>query len=103
MSYELKSVYLDDILNSMSEQQSIFSALADPHRRTIINLLKEGEKSVSELSDHFDFSGATLSHHLNVLKSAELVRVRKDKQKRIYTLNMSVVEEMLLLVKQLFY
>ncbi|WP_154224347.1 metalloregulator ArsR/SmtB family transcription factor [Marinicella rhabdoformis] len=87
----------------MSEQQSIFSALADPHRRTIINLLKEGEKSVSELSDHFDFSGATLSHHLNVLKSAELVRVRKDKQKRIYTLNMSVVEEMLLLVKQLFY
>ena len=59
--------------------------------------------SVAELAVHFEFSGATLSHHLRVLKSAELVRVRKDKQKRIYTLNMSVVEEILMLMKQLFY
>ena len=99
----LTRYYLDDNLNNMSEQQSIFTALSDVHRRNIINLLKQGEMSVAELAVHFEFSGATLSHHLSVLKSAELVRVRKDKQKRIYTLNMSVVEEILLLMKQLFY
>ncbi len=86
----------------MKEQQSIFTAISDPHRRVILRLLKQGELSVSELAKHFDFSGATLSHHLSVLKSAALVRVRKDKQKRIYTLNTSVVEELLLVVNQLF-
>ena len=86
----------------MKKEQTLFTALSDPHRRTILNLLKRQEMAVSELAAHFDFSGATLSHHLNVLKVADLVRVRKDKQRRIYTLNLSVAEELLLLMKHMF-
>ena len=84
------------------KQESLFTAIADIQRRKILGLLKQGELSVAEIKAHFDFSGATLSHHLNVLKQAELVRVRRQGQQRIYTLNLSVLEELLLLMNQLF-
>jgi DNA-binding transcriptional ArsR family regulator len=84
------------------QQESLFNALADIQRRKIINLLKAGEMSVSEIKEHFDISGATLSHHLSLLKKADLVRVTRKGQQRIYTLNMSVAEELLLFVQQLF-
>lgn len=57
---------------------------------------------MAEIKSHFDFSGATLSHHLNVLKQAGLVRVRRQGQQRIYTLNLSVVEDLLLIFNELF-
>ena len=57
--------------------------------------------SVAEIKTHFDFSGATLSHHLSILKSTELVRVRRQGQQRIYTLNLSVLEELMLLMNRL--
>ncbi len=80
----------------------MFAAIADVQRRKILNILKNGELSVAEIKAHFDFSGATLSHHLSILKNAELVRVRRQGQQRIYTLNLSVVEELLLIFNQLF-
>jgi len=83
------------------KQASLFTAIADIQRRKILSLLKQGELSVAQIKAHFDFSGATLSHHLNVLKQAELVRVRRQGQQRIYTLNLSVLEELLLLMNQL--
>lgn len=83
------------------KQESLFQAIADIQRRKILQLLKRGELSVAEIKAHFEFSGATLSHHLNVLKNAELVRVRRQGQQRIYTLNLSVVEELMLLMNQL--
>jgi DNA-binding transcriptional ArsR family regulator len=84
------------------KHESMFTAIADIQRRKILNILKKGEMSVAEIKSHFDFSGATLSHHLRVLKNAELVRVRRLGQQRIYTLNLSVVEELLLVFNQLF-
>jgi DNA-binding transcriptional ArsR family regulator len=83
------------------QQESLFYAIADIQRRKILQLLKQGEMSVAEIKAHFDFSGATLSHHLKTLKNAELVRVRRNGQQRIYTLNLSVAEELMLLIKQL--
>ncbi len=83
------------------KQESLFTAIADMQRRKILNLLKQGEMSVAEIKTHFDFSGATLSHHLNILKSTELVRVRRQGQQRIYTLNLSVLEELMLLMNRL--
>lgn len=88
-------------MNETNQQESLFTAIADIQRRKIINLLKEGEMSVAEIKEHFDFSGATLSHHLSILKKADLVRVRRKGQQRIYTLNLSVAEELLLLMRQL--
>lgn len=52
---------------------SIFKALADPQRRKIIQLLKQHDMHVNELLKHFDITQASLSHHLDILKRANLV------------------------------
>lgn len=82
-------------------QQTLFQAIADTQRRKILDVLKSGEKSVAEINEHIDVSGATLSHHLSILKQADLVRVRRAGQKRIYTLNVSVLEQLLIQIKKL--
>ncbi len=89
-------------MNETYQQESLFSAIADIQRRKILHLLQAGEMSVSEINQHFDFSGATLSHHLSILKKADLVRVRRQGQHRIYTLNMSAVEQLMLFMNKLF-
>ena len=76
-------------------QQSAFKALSDPNRRQILKLLRGGNLSAGELAAHFEFTKATLSHHLSLLRQAGLVRVSRQGQQRIYTLNTSVVEETL--------
>lgn len=90
-------------MQETSKHESMFAAISDVQRRKILNILKQGEMSVAEIKTHFEFSGATLSHHLNILKNAELVRVRRQGQQRIYTLNLSVVEELLFIFNQLFH
>lgn len=71
-------------------------ALSDPTRRDILNLLKKGSMSAGEIGSHFNMTGATVSHHLSKLKEAELIRESKDKNYIYYTLNASVLEEVLL-------
>jgi len=70
-----------------------FSALADANRRKILDLLKAGELSVSGIAEHFSVTLPTLSHHLEVLREVGLVSGRRDGREIIYSLNMSVVEE----------
>ena len=53
--------------------QETLEAIAEPNRRKILELLKAKELSVSEIGEHLDITGASLSHHLNKLKSAGLV------------------------------
>jgi ArsR family transcriptional regulator, arsenate/arsenite/antimonite-responsive transcriptional repressor len=71
----------------------VFKALSDPHRRKILEILKNGDMTVQDISIHFDFSGATLSHHLTILKGANLVISERDGQFIRYSLNTSVFEE----------
>lgn len=73
-----------------------FKALSDPVRRDILELLKDGRLSAGEIGNHFDLAGATVSYHLNVLKKAGLVHEQKEKNFIYYTLNASVVEEIML-------
>lgn len=63
-----------------------FRALADEHRRTIVDLLAERPRSVSELLEHFDFSQPALSRHLRVLREAGLVAADKEGRVRRYRL-----------------
>ncbi len=72
---------------------SLFKALADPNRRKIIQLLKKKDMSVSDLLQRFDFTQASLSHHLDILKRADLVVTERQGQFIIYSLNTSVFEE----------
>lgn len=76
-------------------------ALSDPTRRAILNLLKEGDKSAGEIGENFDMTAATVSHHLSTLKKAGLVSESKEKNFVYYSLNASVLEEVLLWIKEL--
>ena len=76
-------------------------ALSDPTRREILQMLKKGTMSAGDLAAKFDMSAAAVSRHLAVLKEAELVRDRREGKFIYYTLNASVLEEILLWVKDL--
>lgn len=78
----------------MSFQES-FKALSDPTRREIINILKRGKLTAGEIVEHFDMTGATISHHLTILKAAGLVTDEKKGKYIFYELNLSVVEEIM--------
>ena len=81
--------------------QQTMKALADPIRREILNMLKTGRMSAGEITEHFPVTGASISRHLSVLKEADLVRDTREGQFIFYELNASVLEEMLLWVKDL--
>ena len=77
----------------MSPLSKTFAALSDPNRQKIIDLLKKGEMSVSDIGKRLDITGATLSHHLDILKRAELISGRRDGQRIFYSLNFSAIQE----------
>ena len=81
--------------------QNTLKALSDPIRREILNLLKSGRLSAGEISEHFDVTGASISRHLSVLKEADLIRDTREGKFIYYDLNASVLEEILLWVKDL--
>jgi DNA-binding transcriptional ArsR family regulator len=64
-----------------------FTALADPTRRHIVEMLAGGELAAGDIARHFEMSAPAVSQHLKALKSAHLVRVRVDAQRRIYSLD----------------
>ncbi|MDO5407077.1 MAG: autorepressor SdpR family transcription factor [Eubacteriales bacterium] len=84
----------------MGFQQS-FKALSDGTRREILNLLKEGPMTAGEIGEHFPVSGATMSHHLALLKEAGLILSEKKGKYIYYELNMSVVDELLSWITEL--
>jgi ArsR family transcriptional regulator len=73
---------------------SLFKALGDPTRRRILELLRTGDKNAGEIGAEFDMTGASISHHLTILKNAELVSAEKRGQNIIYRLNTTVFQEM---------
>ena len=81
--------------------QNTLKALSDPIRREILNLLKNGRLSAGEICDHFPVTGASISRHLSVLKEADLIRDTREGKFIYYDLNASVLEEILLWVKEL--
>ena len=73
-----------------------FKALSDPARRQILTLLREGRLSAGDIAAKFNMSQATISYHLKQLKEAELVFEKKEKNYIYYSLNASVIEEVML-------
>lgn len=70
-----------------------FKALSDPTRREILSLLKAREMTAGEISEQFDMTKPTLSHHFSILKEAGLIDSRKEAQTIWYSLNTSVLED----------
>ena len=81
--------------------QETTKALADPIRRAILNLLKEGPMTAGDIQSKFDVTFASISRHLSVLKDADLIRDRRDGKFIIYDLNASILEEVLLWIYSL--
>lgn len=81
--------------------QHTLKALADPIRREILNLLKNGRMSAGEIADRFPVTDASVSRHLSVLKEADLIRDTREGKFIFYDLNVSVLEEIMLWVKDL--
>lgn len=73
--------------------EKTFKALADPTRREILQMLNEKSLSAGEIAKAFGISKPSISHHLNILKNAELVSAERDGQHIIYSINASVVQE----------
>ena len=78
-----------------------FKALSDPARRQILELLKKGPMSAGEIGAHFDMTGATISYHLKILRQADLVFEKREKNYIIYQLNTTVLEEIILWIYSL--
>lgn len=76
-------------------------ALSDKTRRDILTLLKQGRKSAGEIAEAFPVTGAAISRHLSVLKDADLIRDEREGKYIYYELNASVLEEIMLWIKQL--
>ncbi|MEL6355307.1 MAG: autorepressor SdpR family transcription factor [Bacteroidota bacterium] len=74
---------------------TLFKALNDPTRREILTLLRQQDLSAGSIAAHFNISKPSISHHLDLLKQAELVTVERKGKMMIYSLNTSVLEELL--------
>ena len=72
-----------------------FKALSNPVRREILNSLKAGRLSAGEIAGQFEMTGATISHHLSILKKADLITETREKNFIYYDLNASVLEEIM--------
>ncbi len=81
---------------------SVFKALADPTRRKVLEMLREGPKTAGELAAAFDVSKPTMSAHFTVLREADLVEATRNGKAIIYRLKLSVLEDALLGFAEIF-
>jgi ArsR family transcriptional regulator, arsenate/arsenite/antimonite-responsive transcriptional repressor len=81
---------------------NVFQALSDPTRREILRLLRQREMTAGEIAERFPLAKSTLSGHFNILKNAGLLVAEKNGTRIVYSLNVSVVEQTLAAVMELF-
>ncbi len=79
----------------MNHLSLTFKALMDPTRRKILELLKEGDLSAGEIANHFQMTKPSITHHLNLLKQAEIIQDQKKGQYVIYSLNTTVFQDLM--------
>ena len=75
--------------------RSIWEALSDPTRREILNILKNGELTAGQIHSYFDITKPSLSHHLKILKDANLILSKKLGQNVIYGINLVAFNEVI--------
>ena len=73
---------------------AVLKALAEPRRRQILRLVRDEPRSVNEIAEQFEISQQAVSQHLQALKKAGLVAVRRDRQRRLYVLRPEGLESL---------
>lgn len=86
-------MYIVDMARGAADAD-VFSAIADPTRRRMLDLLAEGERAVSDLVAAFSLTQPSISDHLRVLREVGLVRVRREGRRRLYQLNPGKLKEL---------
>ncbi|MES2461027.1 MAG: autorepressor SdpR family transcription factor [Armatimonadota bacterium] len=76
-------------------RDAVYKAFSDPTRREILRLLRNGEMTAGQLSERFAISGPSMSHHFSLLKQADLISARRDGQQIYYSLNTTVVQDLI--------
>jgi ArsR family transcriptional regulator len=71
----------------------VLRALADPTRREVLRLLRQGDMTAGELAGHFDLAKSTMSGHFNVLKAAGLIVSERSRTQMVYSINMSAFDD----------
>ena len=89
-----------EVVSSVGFSETM-KALSDPARREILNMLKGGRMTAGDIAGRFDMTGATVSYHLSQLKKAGLIFESREKNYIYYSLNASVLEEVLLWIQSL--
>ncbi len=74
---------------------SVFKALADPTRRKILEMLRKGDMTAGDIAGQFAIGNSSISHHLAILKTAELVQASRNGQTIVYSLNTTVFQEIM--------
>jgi DNA-binding transcriptional ArsR family regulator len=67
--------------------QGVFTAIADPHRRAMLDYLAAGEMTAGQLADRFEISRPAVANHLRVLEESRLIRIRKRGRERVHSLD----------------
>ena len=80
---------------------NLLHALSDPTRRSILDMLKKKDLTAGEIANAFDISKPSISHHLDILKRANLVVAEKQGQFIIYSINTTELDELLQWIYQL--
>ena len=75
------------------EMNIVFKALNDSTRRAILELLQKKDMTAGDIADKFNISFPSISHHLDLLKQAQLVTTKKEGQYVFYSLNTTVMDE----------
>ena len=88
--------------NEIVMNNDVFHALSDPTRRRIVRLLRAGDLSAGDIAEHFELARSTMSGHFNVLKQAGLIVSERNGTTIVYSLNVSVVEDVLASILDLF-
>jgi DNA-binding transcriptional ArsR family regulator len=86
----------------MTGINAVFKALSDPTRREVLRLLSQGERTAGELAERFDMTKPSMSHHFAVLKEAGLIRSRREGQQIFYSLDTTVMQDVLTRIYDLF-
>jgi ArsR family transcriptional regulator len=79
----------------VTNMNAVFKALDDPTRRRIIEMLREKDMTAGDIADAFDISKPSISHHLDLLKQANIVLSIKKGQFITYSLNTSVLDDLI--------
>ena len=75
------------------EMNIVFKALNDSTRRAILEMLQKKDMTAGDIADKFNISFPSISHHLDLLKQAQLVTTKKEGQYVFYSLNTTVMDE----------